>query len=48
MKDQDQNKHLSTKKAVKKLIKDQKKHPDWYTLQDVMYAKMIKKTLKKK
>jgi hypothetical protein len=48
MKDQDPKKPLSTKKAIKKLIKDHKNHPDWYTTQEVLYAKMIKRTLKKK
>ena len=36
----------STKKAAKKLIKLAKKHPDWYTQEDVMYAKLVKKVLK--
>ena len=34
-------------KAAKKIIKLAKKHPDWYTKQDVYYAKMKKKELKK-
>ena len=38
---------LSDKKASKKIIKRFKKHPEWYTPEDVMYAKMIKKQLKK-
>jgi len=36
----------STKKAAKKIIKRAKKHPDWYTQEDVMYAKLVKKVLK--
>jgi hypothetical protein len=48
MQDQDPKKPLSTKKAVKKLIKGAKKHPTWYTPEEVLYAKLIKKTLKKK
>jgi hypothetical protein len=48
MKDQDEKKQLSTKKAAKKLIKGAKKHPTWYTPEEVLYAKMIKKSLKKK
>ena len=36
----------TTKKAAKKLIKRAKKHPDWYTQEDVMYAKLVKKVLK--
>jgi hypothetical protein len=38
---------LSDKKASKKIIKRFKKHPDWYTPEEVLYAKMIKKQLKK-
>ena len=34
------------KKAAKKIIKSAKKHPDWYTQEDVMYAKLVKKVLK--
>ena len=33
---------LSTKKAAKKLIKVAKEHPEWYTEQEVWYAKQIK------
>ena len=33
---------LSTKKAAKKLIKVAKEHPEWYTKQEVWYAKQIK------
>ena len=38
--------NLSDKKAAKKIIKQAKKHPDWYTEQDVYYAKMMKKKIK--
>ncbi len=38
---------LSDKKATKKIIKRFKKHPDWYTPEEVLYAKMIRKQLKK-
>ena len=38
--------NLSDKKAAKKIIKLAKKHPDWYTEQDVNYAKQDKKRLK--
>ena len=41
-------KDLSDKKAAKKIIKGYKKHPDWYTQEEVMYAKVIKKMIKKK
>ena len=38
--------NLSDKKAAKKIIKQAKKHPDWYSEQDVYYAKMMKKKIK--
>ena len=38
---------LSDKKATKKIIKRFKKHPEWYTPAEVLYAKMIRKQLKK-
>ena len=34
---------MKDKKAAKKLLKLAKKHPDWYSKNDVYYAKMIKK-----
>ena len=37
---------MKDKKAAKKLLKRAKKHPDWYTEQDVYYAKQVKKRLK--
>ena len=37
---------MNDKKAAKKLIKLAKKHPDWYTKNDVYYAKMVKKQIK--
>ena len=37
---------LSLKKAAKKIIKRAKKHPEWYSQGDVMYAKLVKKELK--
>ena len=36
----------SLKKAAKKLIKRAKKHPEWYSEQDIYYAKQVKKQLK--
>ena len=36
---------LNNKKAAKKLLKRAKAHPNWYTEDDVKYAKMIKKKL---
>jgi hypothetical protein len=38
---------LSDKKATKKIIKRSKKHPEWYSQEEVAYAKMIRKQLKK-
>ena len=35
------------RKSAKLLIKRAKKHPGWYTPQDVYYAKLIKKQNKK-
>ena len=37
---------INSKKAAKKLLKRAKAHPDWYTQEDVKYAKMIKRKLK--
>tara|TARA_R100001509_G_C4854593_1_gene211252 strand:+ start:228 stop:365 length:138 start_codon:yes stop_codon:yes gene_type:complete len=39
---------LSDKKAAKRIIKTFKKHPEFYTKEEVMYAKLIKRMLKKK
>ena len=39
---------MNDKKAAKKIIKQAKKHPEWYTKQDVAYAKMIKRREKAK
>ena len=39
-------KDWSIKKAAKKLIKRAKKHPDWYSEQDIYYAKQIRKEIK--
>ena len=39
-------KDWSLKKAAKKLIKRAKKHPDWYTQEDINYAKEVKKRIK--
>tara|TARA_B100001029_G_scaffold4882_1_gene3505 strand:+ start:472 stop:765 length:294 start_codon:yes stop_codon:yes gene_type:complete len=35
------------RKSAKKIIKLAKKHPEWYTKEDVKYAKYIRKSLKK-
>jgi|TARA_B100001094_G_scaffold130370_1_gene126217 hypothetical protein len=37
---------LKDKKAAKKIIKVAKKHPDWYTKEEVLYAKLVRKRLK--
>ena len=37
---------MKAEKAAKKLLKRAKKHPDWYTEQDVYYAKQVKKRIK--
>jgi len=37
---------LNDKKAAKVLLKRAKKHPDWYTEQEIYYAKKVKKQLK--
>ena len=37
---------MDDKKAAKKLLKRAKKHPDWYTEQDVYSAKQVKKRIK--
>jgi len=37
---------LKDKKAAKKLIKLAKKHPNWYSKEDVLYAKQVKRKLK--
>ena len=38
---------LKDKKAAKIIIKRAKEHPDWYTEQDVKFAKMVKKRIKR-
>ena len=35
------------RKSAKKIIKLAKKHPEWYTKEEVRYAKYIRKSLKK-
>ena len=39
---------MEDKKAAKKIIKRAKKHPSWYTPEEVIYAKLMKKVIKKK
>ena len=38
---------MQDRKAAKKLIKRAKKHPNLYSTSEVIYAKMIKKSIKK-
>ena len=38
---------MQDRKAAKKLIKRAKKHPQLYSTSEVIYAKMIKKTITK-
>ena len=37
----------SDRKLAKKLIKISKKHPEYYTEEEIRYAKRVKKLLKK-
>ena len=39
---------LYDKKETKKIIKRSKKNPEWYSQEEVAYAKMVSKQLKKK
>ena len=39
---------MEDKKVCKTIIKRAKKHPDWYTEEEVSYVKMMKKLIKKK
>ena len=38
---------MKDKKAAKQIIKRAKKHPNWYTEEDVKFAKMVKKRIKR-
>ena len=37
---------MKDKKAAKKIIKRAKKHPEWYTAEDVRFAKMVRRRIK--
>ena len=37
---------MDDKKAAKKILKRAKKHPDWYTPEEVKYAKQVKWRIK--
>ena len=36
---------MNDKKAAKKLLKRAKDHPDWYTKDDIRYAKIVRKKI---
>ena len=38
--------NMEDKKAAKIIIKRAKKHPDWYTAEDVRFAKLVKRRIK--
>ncbi len=38
---------MKDKKAAKLIIKRAKKHPGWYTKEEVKYAKSVRKRIKK-
>ena len=39
---------MKDKKACKKILKTYKKHPDWYTPEEIQYVKIFKKQLKER
>ena len=43
----EESQRKDTRKTAKKIIKLAKKHPEWYTKEEVKYAKFIRKKLKK-
>ena len=43
----DESQRKDTRKTAKRIIKLAKKHPTWYTKEEVNYAKLIRKKLKK-
>ena len=43
----EESQRKDTRKTAKKIIKLAKKHPEWYTKEEVKYAKLIRKKLKK-
>ncbi len=38
---------MKDKKAAKKIIKRAKKHPNWYSEEEVRFAKMVRKRIKR-
>jgi len=43
----EESQRKDTRKTAKRIIKLAKKHPEWYTREEVKYAKLIRKRLKK-
>ena len=43
----EESQRKDTRKTAKRIIKLAKKHPEWYTKEEVNYAKLIRKRLKK-
>ena len=43
----EESRRKDTRKTAKRIIKLAKKHPEWYTKEEVKYAKLIRKRLKK-
>ena len=43
----DESQRKDTRKTAKKIIKLAKKHPEWYTKDEVNYARLLRKSLKK-
>jgi len=43
----EESQRKDTRKTAKRIIKLAKKHPEWYTKEEVKYAKLIRKRLKK-
>ncbi len=43
----DESQRKDTRKSAKKIIKLAKEHPKWYTKEEVRFAKLIRKSLKK-
>ena len=42
----DEAQRKDTRKTAKRLIKKAKEHPGWYTKEDVLYAKQVKRRIK--
>ena len=42
----EESQRKETRKTAKKIIKLAKIHPQWYTIEDVKYAKLIRRSIK--